>query len=114
MCFSGGKDSLLALQALQTDSQYEVTDLITTVTDAYDRVSMHGTRRSLLRIQGASIGLPVTEVVVPPGSTNAVYEEKWDRRSRKCRAKVFEKSRLETSSWRTCAPTEKTKPRHLG
>lgn len=76
MCFSGGKDSMMALQALHNDDRYEVVDLITTVTDAYDRVSMHGTRRSLLRFQCAAIGLPVTEVVVPPEATNAIYERK--------------------------------------
>ena len=74
MCFSGGKDSMMALQALHNDDRYEVVNLITTVTDAYDRVSMHGTRRSLLRLQCAAIGLPVTEVVVPPEATNAIYE----------------------------------------
>ena len=76
MCFSGGKDSMLALQALRAGKHYEVGHLITTVTDAYDRVSMHGTRRSLLRRQCAALGLPVTEVVVPPNSSNAVYEKK--------------------------------------
>ena len=76
MCFSGGKDSMKAFQALHNDDRYEVVDLITTVTDAYDRVSMHGTRRSLLRLQCAAIGLPVTEVVVPPEATNAIYEKR--------------------------------------
>ncbi len=47
---------------------------MTTVTDAYDRVSMHGVRRVLLRRQAESLGLPLVEVVVPPQSSNAVYE----------------------------------------
>ena len=74
MCFSGGKDSSLALLALQREGTYRVETLITTVTDAYDRVSMHGVRRSLLRAQAASLGAGLAEVVVPPQSSNEVYE----------------------------------------
>jgi len=74
MCFSGGKDSALALHALQQSGTYTVEALITTVTDAYDRVSMHGVRRALVRDQAASIGIPLVEVVVPPQSSNEIYE----------------------------------------
>ena len=74
MCFSGGKDSALALHALQQAGAYQVETLITTVTDAYDRVSMHGVRRALVRDQAAAIGIPLVEVVVPPQSSNEIYE----------------------------------------
>ena len=79
MCFSGGKDSSLALQALRRAGTYRVETLITTVTDAYDRVSMHGVRRSLLRRQAASLGIALAEVVVPPESSNEVYERAMGR-----------------------------------
>ncbi|MYE11604.1 MAG: adenine nucleotide alpha hydrolase [Gammaproteobacteria bacterium] len=75
MCFSGGKDSVMALQEIRRRGRYRVVALLTTVTDAYDRVSMHGVRRSLARTQAESLGLPVTEVVVPPQSSNAIYEK---------------------------------------
>ncbi len=74
MCFSGGKDSALALHALRQSGTYTVETLITTVTDAYDRVSMHGVRRALVRDQAAAIGIPLVEVVVPPQSSNEIYE----------------------------------------
>ena len=74
MCFSGGKDSALALHALQQSGAWRVETLITTVTDAYDRVSMHGVRRALVRDQAAAIGIPLVEVVVPPQSSNKIYE----------------------------------------
>ena len=74
MCFSGGKDSALALHELQRSGAYRVETLLTTVTDAYDRVSMHGVRRALVRDQAASIGIPLVEVVVPPQSSNEIYE----------------------------------------
>ena len=35
---------------------------------------MQGVRRELLRRQAESLGLPVTEVVVPPEPSNAIYE----------------------------------------
>lgn len=76
LCYSGGKDSVLALNALRVQGQYQVVDLITTVTDAYDRVSMHGTRRSLIRAQCEALGLPLGEVVVPAESSLSVYEER--------------------------------------
>lgn len=74
MCFSGGKDSVLALHAIQRQRTFRVEQLLTTVTAAYDRVSMHGVRRTLLREQAASLGLPLTEVAVPPDASNAAYE----------------------------------------
>lgn len=74
LCFSGGKDSVMAFQEIRRRGEYRVAELVTTVTDAYDRVSMHGVRRALLRRQAESLDLPVTEVVVPPESSNAVYE----------------------------------------
>ena len=74
MCFSGGKDSALALHHLRTRGSPDVVELIMTVTDAYDRVSMHGVHRSLLRRQAEVAGVVLTEVVVPPQSSNAIYE----------------------------------------
>ena len=64
----------MALQEIRRRGEYHVAELVTTVTDVYDRVSMHGVRRTLLRRQAESLGLPLVEVVVPPGSSNAVYE----------------------------------------
>ena len=74
LCFSGGKDSTLALQAIQHQGRYDVVALLTTVTSDYARVSMHGVRRALLHQQAIALGLPLTEVAVPAGSSNEVYE----------------------------------------
>jgi uncharacterized protein (TIGR00290 family) len=48
--------------------------LITTVTDAYDRISMHGVRRELLAKQADATGIPLVEVRIPPACVNEVYE----------------------------------------
>src|SRR5258706_3376517 len=73
-CWSGGKDSAMALHALQSAQSHRVTSLLTTVTEEYDRISMHGVRRVLLERQAASIGLPLHAVSIPPQCINATYE----------------------------------------
>jgi uncharacterized protein (TIGR00290 family) len=75
LAWSGGKDSALALQQLRRDG-VEVAALLTTVTEGYERVSMHGVRRDLLRRQAAAAGVPLVEVTIPPDCVNAVYEER--------------------------------------
>jgi uncharacterized protein (TIGR00290 family) len=73
-CWSGGKDSALALYELQRTGEYEVAALLTTVTADYDRISMHGVRRALLHEQAAALGLPLHEVFISKQSSNAEYE----------------------------------------
>ncbi len=68
----------MALHALRTAGSYRLEGLLTTVTRDYDRVSMHGVRRDLLRQQAASIGLPLHEVFVPAACSNAAYEAAMD------------------------------------
>jgi uncharacterized protein (TIGR00290 family) len=72
LAWSGGKDSALALAALVRDGT-EVAALLTTFTDDYDRVSMHGVRRALVRDQAAATGLPLVEVGIPAGCVDDVY-----------------------------------------
>ncbi len=50
--------------------------ILTTLTEGYDRVSMHGVRRTLLHSQASSLGLPLEEVWIPKNSSNAVYERR--------------------------------------
>ena len=76
VAWSGGKDSALALREILSDGCYRVTALLTTVTGEYDRISMHGVRRTLLERQAASLGLPLEQVVISPGATNDEYEGK--------------------------------------
>jgi uncharacterized protein (TIGR00290 family) len=73
LSWSGGKDSALTLWALRLQG-VEPEALITTVTDAYDRISMHGVRRELLAKQADATGIPLVEVRIPPACVNEVYE----------------------------------------
>ncbi len=74
LSWSGGKDSALALAALCADASFKVVALLTAVTAGYDRISIHGVRRSLLTAQAQSIGLPLHEIVLQPQCDNATYD----------------------------------------
>src|SRR5277367_170036 len=75
-CWSGGKDSAMALHALRSAGGCRIAALLTTVTDEYDRISMHGVRRVLLERQAESLGLPLHAVLIPPQCINATYEQR--------------------------------------
>ncbi len=75
LAWSGGKDSSLALAVLQADTSVEVVALVTTVTAEYDRISMHGVRRSILEAQVAEVGLLLVEATIPAAASNEIYEE---------------------------------------
>lgn len=74
LSWSGGKDSALALARLREDPRFAVVGLLTTVTAGYDRVSIHGVRRTLLHAQAEALGLPVHEVTLAPESSNEAYD----------------------------------------
>jgi len=64
----------MCLRALKNDPKYQVVSLLTTVTEGYDRISMHGVRRCLLEQQAKALGLPLHQVVIPQQCSNADYE----------------------------------------
>jgi uncharacterized protein (TIGR00290 family) len=76
LSWSGGKDSALALWVLGREHGVIPRALITTVTDVYERISMHGVRRSLLMRQVEAIGIPLVEVEIPVGCRNEEYERR--------------------------------------
>jgi uncharacterized protein (TIGR00290 family) len=66
LLWSGGKDSALALHQLaQSHAALQVVKLVTCVSQAFDRVSMHGVRRQLVEEQADALGLPIHFVVIP-------------------------------------------------
>ena len=90
-CWSGGKDSAMALHTLLQQKQFRVVSLLTTVTEGRvpgfvlanpgstdDRIAMHGVRRELLKRQAESIGLPLHEVLIPPQCVNPIYEARME------------------------------------
>jgi uncharacterized protein (TIGR00290 family) len=77
-CWSGGKDSAMALHTMVRQNEVRIAALLTTVTEGYDRVSMHGVRRELLRQQAESLRLPLHEVFIPPKCGNPLYEARME------------------------------------
>lgn len=74
-CWSGGKDSALALHRILQDG-YHVVSLITTCNEHFQRVSMHGVRLELLEEQARAIGLPLEKIFLSHHSSNEEYQEK--------------------------------------
>ena len=74
--WSGGKDSVLALNELQKTENYEIAALLATVTVDYDRISMHGVRSILLEQQAEVLGFALEKVFVPKSISNEQYESK--------------------------------------
>ncbi len=74
LSWSGGKDSALTLHEISQDQRYEIVGLLTTVTEDYRRISMHGVREALLEQQAMSIGLPLSKVLISKNGSNEEYE----------------------------------------
>jgi len=74
--WSGGKDSALGLYELLKSGRYEVAALLTTVTQGYDRVSMHGIRRELLETQVEAMGVALEKVYISKTASNQEYESR--------------------------------------
>jgi uncharacterized protein (TIGR00290 family) len=68
----------MALHTLLRQTDVEIVALLTTVTEGYERISMHGVRRELLERQAQSIGLPLHEVRIPPQCVNPIYEARME------------------------------------
>jgi uncharacterized protein (TIGR00290 family) len=74
IAWSSGKDSAWALHDVRRAGEYDVVGALTTVTETFSRVSMHGVRQELLSAQLAAIGLPEVLVPIPWPCPNDVYE----------------------------------------
>lgn len=74
IAWSSGKDCAWALHEARRTGDYDIVGALTTVTDTFGRVSMHGVREELLRAQLAAAGLPAVIVRIPFPCPNEIYE----------------------------------------
>ncbi|WP_158058389.1 adenine nucleotide alpha hydrolase [Halorussus halophilus] len=86
LSWSGGKDAAFALYEMRRgangdaeegdteESDTDVLELLTTVSEATDRSSMHGVRRELYEQQADAVGLPLRVVELPADTSNDDYE----------------------------------------
>jgi uncharacterized protein (TIGR00290 family) len=73
--WSGGKDSSLALYHIMKDKDYPVKKLLTNMSGAYNRISMHGVREELLDRQAKAIGIPLQKLVLSDHPSMQEYEK---------------------------------------
>ena len=66
----------MALYEIQKSQKYEILSLLTTITNDYDRVSLHGVPRTLVEQQAKLLGLPLQEVFISKSSSNEEYDSK--------------------------------------
>jgi uncharacterized protein (TIGR00290 family) len=76
LSWSSGKDSAWALHVLRQQADIELVGLLTTLNTEFQRVAMHGTRRSVLEAQAAAAELPLWIVPLPWPCSNEVYEQR--------------------------------------
>jgi uncharacterized protein (TIGR00290 family) len=74
IAWSSGKDSAWALHEARRAGDCEIVGALTTVTETFGRVSMHGVREDLLAAQLAAVGLPLLRVPIPFPCPNEAYE----------------------------------------
>jgi uncharacterized protein (TIGR00290 family) len=74
IAWSSGKDSGWALHLARLAGGYDIVGALTTVTDTFGRVSIHGVREELLKAQLEAAGLPATIVRIPYPCSNEIYE----------------------------------------
>ena len=74
LLWSGGKDAVLALDVLHSQSPRRIEALLTTVVEDEERVTMHGTPLALVQRQADALDLPLHVMRVPPRPPNEVYE----------------------------------------
>jgi uncharacterized protein (TIGR00290 family) len=76
IAWSSGKDSAWALHEARLAGDFEIVGALTTVTDAFQRVSMHGVREELLHAQFDAAGLCSVIIHIPYPCPNDIYERK--------------------------------------
>ncbi len=90
LAWSGGKDSAMALYEIRRAGAYTVERLLTTVSQDYDRVCMHGVRTALIERQAAELGLPLDKIYLPARESQEGYDAKMRAYLECCRRQGIE------------------------
>ena len=86
IAWSSGKDSAWALHEARRSGEFDIVGALTTVTDTFNRVSMHGVREELLRAQVEAAGLPAITVRIPWPCPNEIYEREMEKAMNEAKA----------------------------
>lgn len=84
--WSSGKDSAFALHEVRKAGMFDVVGALTTITETFGRVSIHGVREEILRAQLDVAGLPPLVVPIPYPCPNEIYEQRMTQALAQARA----------------------------
>ncbi|MCW3169878.1 diphthine--ammonia ligase [Chryseobacterium sp. 09-1422] len=73
--WSSGKDSALALYKILKEDHFEITSLLTSINQEFQRISMHGVSVSLLEKQAESLGFPLIKMEIPREPSMEEYQK---------------------------------------
>ena len=73
--WSSGKDSTLTLYKIIKEDKFEIVTLLTSVSQQFQRISMHGVRVELLDQQAKRLNLPLVKMEIPEMPTMEDYEK---------------------------------------
>lgn len=76
MSWSSGKDSTFALARARAMGELDVVALVSSSNEEYERVAIHGTRRSIAEAQAEALGLPFIDLPLPNPCTDEIYQER--------------------------------------
>lgn len=71
--WSGGKDSALCLYHCLNNKDIDIKYLLTTLSEDYKRISMHGVRKEMLQLQAENIGIKLKEIYLPEMASLEMY-----------------------------------------
>lgn len=74
MNWSSGKDAALALHFLLQNPDHNCVSLLTSISETYQRVSMHGLHRELLEAQARALNLPLKIMELPQNASMEDYD----------------------------------------
>lgn len=74
LTWSSGKDCAWARHVLRHQPNLEIVALLTTLNTEFDRVAMHGTRRTVLEARAAAAGLHLWTIPLPWPCSNEINE----------------------------------------
>jgi len=90
LAWSGGKDSAMALHEIRRAGAYTIERLLTTATQDYGRVCMHGVRTALVERQAVELGLPLDVVYLAANESHEGYDAKMLDYLTRCREQGIE------------------------